>query len=189
MLLETIRCENGIPLHLSYHQERCNRSLSFLQIDKNYNLFSLITPPKSGVYRCRFLYDAEGYSIEFHPYTPKVFRSLKLITNDTLEYPLKFSERKILNHLFEKRDTSDDVLIVKDNLLTDTTIANIALQIDGCWLTPEAPLLRGTTRERLLNEGFLTCASLSRNDIPKASKIAIMNAMIGFLEVENGIIH
>lgn len=145
-------------------------------------------PPKCGVYRCRFLYDSEGYSIEFLPYTPKVVQSLKLISADTLEYYLKFSERKSLNQLFEKRETSDDILIVKNNLLTDTTIANIALKINGHWLTPEAPLLKGTTRERLLNEGFLACASLTPDDIPKASKIAIMNAMIGFLEVENGII-
>ncbi|HEX5330706.1 aminotransferase class IV, partial [Sulfuricurvum sp.] len=72
--------------------------------------------------------------------------------------------------------------------LRDTTIANIALLIEGRWFTPESPLLEGTTRARLIEEGFLTAASLTPKDIEKATKIALMNAMVGFVEVENGII-
>jgi 4-amino-4-deoxychorismate lyase len=55
-------------------------------------------------------------------------------------------------------------------------------------LTPSTPLLEGTTRARLLDEGFLSAACLTPKDIQKADKIAIMNAMVGFVEVENGII-
>ena len=188
MLLETIRCENGSPLHLSYHQKRLERTLKTLQIIKHYDLDAIITPPSCGIFRCRFLYDSKGYTIEFHPYTPKKTTSLKLLTCDTLEYPLKYSAREQLNTLFEQRESCDDVLIVKNNYLRDTTIANIALFIDGKWLTPTSPLLEGTTRERLLDEEFLTPASLMIEDIARASKVAIMNAMIGFIEVENGII-
>jgi len=188
MLLETIRCENGFPLHLSYHQQRLERSFQTLQSHKYYDLQSLINPPKEGVYRCRFLYNKEGYSIEYHPYSPKKITSLKLITCDTIEYPLKYTHRETLDHLFMQRGECDDVLIIKNNLLTDTTIANIALQIEGNWLTPDTPLLMGTTRARLIDTGFLTTATLHPKDVTKASKIALMNAMLGFIEVENGII-
>lgn len=188
MLLETLRCENGAALHLSYHQERLEKSLLSLNIETRYDLRSLIAPPPEGVYRCRFVYDADGYAVEFHPYLPKTFTSLKLIRADTLTYSLKYVNREALNALFEKRGGCDDVLILKDGLLTDTTIANIALLIDGRWLTPEAPLLGGTTRSRLINEGFLTPASLTPHDISNATKVGLMNAMVGFLEVENGII-
>lgn len=188
MLLETLRCENGSPIHLSYHQERLEATLHTLNIQKTYDLHTLIFPPKLGIYRCRFLYNAEGYSIEFHPYIPKKITSLKLLFADDIEYAIKYSDRKALERLFEQREMCDDVLIVKNGFLTDTTIANIALEIEGKWFTPQTPLLAGTTRARLLKEGFLTPAPLSVSDIAKATKVGVMNVMVGFIEVENGII-
>jgi 4-amino-4-deoxychorismate lyase len=188
MLLETIRCENGEAQHLCYHQTRLEKSSHLIGIDKKYDLKTLLSPPDNGVYRCRFLYDAKGCKIEYHPYIPKKIASLKLITCDTLDYPLKYVDRNILNSLFEKRGECDDLLIVKNNYLTDTTIANIALYIDGRWLTPKSPLLEGTTRARLIDQKFLTPAPLTPKEITQATKVALMNAMVGFIEVENGII-
>jgi len=188
MLLETIRCEEGLPLHLPYHQKRLDDSLQSLSINTGYDLKTLITPPVRGVFRCRFLYDSEHYSIDFIPYVPKKISSLKLIHADHLEYPLKYSNRDTLNALFEQRGDCDDVLIVKNGLLTDTTIANIALFIDGRWFTPKSPLLRGTTRERLIEEGLLIPAPLTPSDISKATQIKVLNALVGMIEVENGII-
>ncbi|MDD2265333.1 aminotransferase class IV family protein [Sulfuricurvum sp.] len=188
MLLETLRCENGRVFHLPYHQARLDRSLKTLDSLQRYELNSLIHPPEEGLYRCRFLYDEIGFTVEFHPYVPRVITSLKLIYDDTIEYSLKDSNREALNALYEQRGECDDILIVKNGLLTDTSIANIALWIEGKWLTPQTPLLEGTTRARLLEEGFLTPAPLRPEDIAQATKVAIFNAMVDFLEVESGII-
>lgn len=177
-----------MPLHLSYHQRRLDETLRTLGIAQTHDLHSLIIPPDNELYRCRFLYGPENVSIEFHRYFPRVITSLKLIHDDILEYPHKYSDRSDLDRLFEQRGTCDDVLIVKEGLLSDTTIANIALFIGGKWVTPEQPLLRGTTRSRLIEEGRLFPAVLKVEDIATASKIALMNAMVGFVEVENGII-
>lgn len=188
LLFETIRCEDGLISHLSYHQERLSNSLQCLGSTIQFDLSELLAPPPNGLYRCRFVYDATDYHIEYHPYTPRIMTSLRLVVDDTIHYPLKYTHRDHLNHLFERREGCDDVLIVKEGILRDTTIANIALCIEGEWLTPQVPLLRGTTRSRLLDEGVLLPAVLTPNDIPKAQKIAIMNAMVGFVEIENGII-
>ncbi len=188
LLFETIRCEDGLISHLSYHQERLTNSLKCLGATTQFDLSELIAPPSNGLYRCRFLYDATDYHIEYHPYTPKSTTSLHLVYDDSIHYPLKYTHRDHLNDLFEHREGCDDVLIVKEGILRDTSIANIALYIEGQWLTPQIPLLCGTTRSRLLNEGMLLPAVLTPNDIPKAQKIAIMNAMVGFVEIENGII-
>jgi branched-subunit amino acid aminotransferase/4-amino-4-deoxychorismate lyase len=48
--------------------------------------------------------------------------------------------------------------------------------------------LYGTTRARLIDEGLLFPAVLTVKDIPYAQKVAVMNAMVGFVEIENGII-
>lgn len=188
LLFETIRCKDGVVAHLPYHQKRLTASLQCLGSKTHFDLEKLIVPPSKELYRCRFLYDAADYRIEFHPYTPRPIASLRLVLDDTIHYPLKYTHRDHLNALFERRESCNDVLIVKEGLLRDTTIANIALFIDGQWLTPQTPLLQGTTRARMLDEGVLLPAILTPDDIPKAQKIAIMNAMVGFVEIENGII-
>lgn len=188
MIFETIRCIDGVAQNLVYHQARLDHALQTLGADEKIDLASSITPPEKGLFRCRFVWNPLNIYIEFIPYTPRSISSLTLVYDDTIEYPLKYSDREHLNTLFELRGEGDDVLIVKNSLLSDTTIANIALKIDGQWYTPESPLLEGTTRARLLDEGLLLTAPLTPSDLAKASSIAIMNAMIGFLEVENGII-
>lgn len=188
LLFETIRCEDGVVAHLPYHQKRLDNSLQCLGSKTHFNLNELIVPPSNGLYRCRFLYDASNYTIEFHPYTPRQITSLRLVFDDVVHYPLKYICRDQLDGLFTRREGCDDVLIVKDGILKDTTIANVALFIEGQWFTPQLPLLQGTTRERLLDEGFLLPAVLTQKDIHKAQKVAIMNAMVGFVEIENGII-
>ncbi len=187
-LLETIRCEGGVAHHLPYHQKRLEKSLQELGSTTTYDLSELIIPPDNTLYRCRFLYTARSCTIEFHPYTPKKISTLRLIPSDTINYPYKFADRHALNALYEQRNGCDDVLILKNNLLTDTTIANIALYLDNQWLTPEAPLLEGTTRARLIDEGKIFPARLSASDARNASRIALINAMIGWVEMENGII-
>jgi len=187
-LLETLRCEGGRVHYLPYHQQRLNRSLQAVGAMTIYNLSTLITPPDNALYRCRFLYTPTSFSIEFHPYTPKKISTLRIVCDDTLNYSLKYAQRDALNLLFDQRKGADDVLIVQNNYLTDTTIANIALYLDHQWLTPQAPLLEGTTRARLIDEGKITTAHLSVSDASQATKIALMNAMMGWVEMENGII-
>lgn len=188
MLLETICCVDGTARNLSYHQNRLDHSLKYLGIPHRFDLVSLITPPVDGLYRCRFVYGDSDYSIDYIPYCPRPIVSLKPVNADHLEYSLKYTDRENLNSLFELRGECDDVLIVRNGYLTDTTIANIALYIDNKWITPQSPLLEGTTRARLLDEGFLSTAPLRLSDVPRASKVAIFNAMIGFVEVDDGII-
>lgn len=188
-LLETIRCEGGIAHHLPYHQKRLETSLQRLGESTEYNLSELITPPDNALYRCRFLYTPLSCTIEFHPYSPKKISTLRLIACDTINYPLKYAHREALNALYEQRNGCDDILILKNNLLTDTSTANIALLINNQWLTPETPLLEGTTRARLIDEKKIFPARLSASDAHNASKIALINAMIGFFEMENGIIN
>ena len=90
----------------------------------------------------------------------------------------------MLDEAFALRDTADDVLIVRHGLLTDTSIANIALWDGSEWYTPAQPLLAGTQRRYLLDTG-----QIKETDIPVASlgnyrHIRLFNALIPFGEVE-----
>jgi 4-amino-4-deoxychorismate lyase len=153
-----------------------------------YDLATLIAPPDNANYRCRFIYDATGFTIEYHPYTLKFPSTLRLILNDAIDYPLKSTNRTSLDALYEQRYGCDDILIVKNGFVTDTTIANVAFFINNQWLTPNTPLLCGTTRARLLEEKKIFPADITVQDALGAHKISLMNAMVGCIEMENGII-
>ncbi len=181
---ETIRIEDGKIFHIAYHNRRLNETiLKNFQIHSQIDLKRYIDPPKKGLYRCKVHYEKEIKRVEFFPYTPKEPTSLKPVEAD-FEYPYKYSDRSAIENIL-KNSGADEVLFVKNTLLRDTSIANIALMIDGIWYTPKNPLLKGTTRQRLLEEGFLKERSLSLNDLKRADKIAFMNAMIGFYLPKN----
>lgn len=188
VFLETIRCVDGIAQYLDYHQERLERTLKHHGISDIPHLRELLFPPEKGIYRCRFVYGESSHIIEFIPYAVRSVRSLKLIEDDTIDYRYKYADRTALECIYGLREECDDVLIVQHGWLRDTSIANVALYIGGRWLTPDTPLLEGTTRKRLIETGTIFPADLHVNDLKRADKIAVMNAMTGLVEVENGII-
>jgi 4-amino-4-deoxychorismate lyase len=186
--LETIRAENGTVDHLADHLLRMERTLNAFGIDKRYDLKALLDPPAQGLIRCRVRYDDTGCEISYHPYTPRRFRTLRAIIDETVDYTFKYTDRTCFNPLYAQKGESDEIVIVKRGLLTDATIANIALYDGTKWLTPARPLLRGTTRDRLLREGKLVEADIPLEEAVAFERCALMNAMLGFVEVECGII-
>ena len=85
--------------------------------------------------------------------------SFKIIHAD-IEYPLKYEDRHEINHLFGQKGDADEIIIIKNGLVTDTSIANLAFFDKGQWITPAQPLLNGTTRQRLLDENKIICADI-----------------------------
>ena len=182
-LLETIHISNGQALHLNYHQKRLDYSRKCLGLSPFLKLE--LDPPKTGEFRCRVLYEHTIEKIEYIPYQVKSIQKLKIIHSDIV-YDLKYEDRSELNALMD--DEADEIIIVRDGLVTDTTVANLCFFDGKTWLTPSTPLLHGTTRQRLLDEGKIRCADIHYKDIRSYQKIAVMNAMVNFSIVENAII-
>jgi 4-amino-4-deoxychorismate lyase len=181
--LETIKIENGSVENLFYHQKRFEAVLEQFSITEKPLLENLIHPPKEGLFRCRVVYDVKdigAVEVGYIPYEKRVIRSLKFVEDETLEYRYKYLDRTRIDALFAQRGDSDDIVIVQNNLVRDTSIANIALFKNGRWLTPKEPLLCGTTRARLLSEKKIFEADITPKELCQAQKIALLNAMIGF---------
>jgi len=189
MLVETISIINGQALHLEYHQERLNNSQkSLFNYFNPINLNKIIKPPSSTEQiKCRVIYADKLIDVSYSTYQPRVVKSLKLIESN-IDYSYKYSNREELNELYSTRGDADDILIVKNGLITDTSIANIAFWNGYTWITPKSPLLKGTTRERLIKNGFLVQKDIHINEIKKFDSFALMNAMIGFKPIKNGTI-
>lgn len=180
LLLETIKIEDGKIHNLNYHQNRCTKSRQTLFHSTDVlDLSSIINAPKVGLYRCRILYGEVLHSIDYIPYLPKKIQTLRIVPSD-IEYSLKYANRDALNALLESNKDVDEVIIEKNGYLTDTTISNIAFYDGEQWFTPLKPLLEGTMRAKLIDEGFLHTKDVKKEDLYNYSQVALMNAMIGF---------
>ena len=180
MLFETIKIVEGKILNLSYHQARFNNTRHRLfDAPTTIDLGLHIHPPKSGIWRCRIVYAQNIQSVAYIPYHYKKIKTLKLCES-TLSYPFKYTNREVFTQLQKEAKGYDDVIIVQDGLITDTTIANIALYKNKHWYTPKTPLLPGTIRAKLLSESFLHLADIEIHTLGTYTQVALMNAMVGF---------
>lgn len=146
---------------------------------------SFLSPPPCGIYRCRVVYDnGQIISVEYEPYVKKEIKKLKPVESG-IEYSKKYLDRSEITKLLMSADDADDIIIVKNGLITDTSIANVALLKNGAWITPKRPLLNGTMREKLLMEGLLKEADIAAKNLTEFEAIAIMNALRGFEPLGN----
>lgn len=176
-LFESIKVENGKALHLKFHQERVARS-SGLQL---YPYVKELILPSSGIYKLRISYTKEhfeGYSVT--RYHPKKIKTLKLVTDNTICYNIKSENRQAIDHLFNLRDTCDDIIIVKNGRITDSSYCNILLFDGKKWYTPSRPLLNGTCRARLIKNNLIIPCDITIGDLKKYKKILLVNALLDF---------
>lgn len=143
--------------------------------------------PRRGVFKCRVVYDDESTEVSVTPYTPKTIRTLKAVTDDNIQYRHKFSDRTALENLYAMRGDCDEVLIIKEGEVTDSSFSNIVFRRSGRWYTPARPLLRGTMRQSLLEDGKIEAITIRKEDVPTFETFRLINAMIGFDSPEQGV--
>ena len=183
LLIETIRIQNGRVRHIEYHNQRCNESRKVLfGTSDSIDLRKFIDTKqaKTTEVKCRITYDNTIQKIEYEAYQIRPIQSLKLVKANDLDYSHKYAHREELKCIFDQRQDKDDVLIVKNGLLTDTYYANIALEKNGLWYTPKTPLLKGTARARLIDKGKITPIDIPIDQYSSYNAISIFNAMIPF---------
>lgn len=183
-LFESIRLENGNFHRLKYHQQRMDRSVKQLTGKGNtINLFNdlkKLNPPKIGLYKCRLVYATQLESVEFIPYSIKPINSLKVVYDQEIEYEHKYHDRNVIGTLFNQRQFCDDILIIKNGLVTDSSYSNIIFYDGINWITPDTPLLKGTMRQFLLDTAEVKSASIRVQDIPSFKSFRLINAMRAF---------
>lgn len=184
-LLETVHILDGEALNLAYHQARLDRSR--FQLGFNDTLRLELSPPNTGEFRCRIVYEKEIEKVEYLPYRYKEISTFKLVHSD-IAYDLKYEDRTEINVLIQKHPEADEIIIIKDSLITDTSIANLCFFDGTHWLTPKIPLLQGTCRQRLLDSQKIIASDIDYRSLKNFSKIAVMNAMTDFRIIENAII-
>lgn len=184
LLFETIKIANATTLNLSWHQKRVDFTFgSLFKGTTALRLQDLIEIPdqySTGIFRCKFIYNEKEWSTEFSQYTPRQVKTLKLIDGNGIAYPHKFNDRSAIDLLYDQRGECDDVLIVNDGYITDTSIANILFSDGKNWFTPSTPLLPGTTRARLLDAGRVCETEITIYNYRDFSHFMLINALNDF---------
>ncbi len=187
LLFETIKIKNGIIFHSELHQARIDRSITKLfKRESNINLTAVLSKqkfPSDDWIKCKVVYDTEVKEVTFHPYTPKKIKSLKIIENNEIEYSLKYANRRIINMLYEQRELNDDIIIVRNGFVTDSSYANLVFWDGHNWHTPNSPLLKGVQRQFLLSQCKIIESQIKIEDLVKYKKAGLINAMLDITDM------
>jgi len=182
LFFETIRISNGIAQNVDYHQRRMDNTIRLKLGSSNLpELTEIISVPESftqGIVKCKIEYTSQDYHMSFDHYNPRTIKSLKLVYCNSINYAHKYCDRQLLNDLFEKRANCDDILIVKNGRISDTSFSNIALFDGYTWYTPDSPLLPGTARARMIDSGVLKEMKISDHDLHDFQSFELINSML-----------
>jgi 4-amino-4-deoxychorismate lyase len=183
-LLETIKCLDGELFNLRYHAIRFNNARrEFFSATTPIDLASQIEVSenfRSGLFRCRITYSSDIEKIEFVAHSYPTVTQLKLVEDNTIDYRFKYADRSHLQKLFDQRHPYDDVLIVKNGNISDSFTANPVFFDSENWWTPDTPLLPGTQRARMLDEGKIRETRITPADLSRYEKVGLLNAMQDF---------
>lgn len=190
-LLETICFLDGNAVLLPYHQARFDAARRHFwgQVPALRLEDLLLVPPdfRQGKVKCRLTYSAVDCSVEWEHYTPRHIGSLQLVSGDHIDYAFKYADRRAINELWQQRGAADDILMVKNGLLTDTSYSNVALFDGHRYFTPAQPLLAGVRRAALLDAGLLSPADIRTADLTDFQHIVLINGMLDLGEAVVGL--
>lgn len=181
LYIESIKLLDGELKNLPYHQRRFEKTRrDKMGLKSHPQLENMIRIPnglEQGFLKCRVVYGREIERLEFEPYEKRAITSLRLVNSDTISYGYKYADRAALDTLYQLKGTCDDILIIKNGFITDSSFANVVLWDGSGWFTPDTPLLPGTMRASLLSDGILKEQSILRVDLEKFEKVRLINAM------------
>ncbi|MBA5628855.1 aminotransferase class IV [Moheibacter lacus] len=183
--IETICIQNGEIRNLEFHQERFTKTRY-----KNFGLTDeldlsnhiIISENQlTGKFKCRILYTEKIEQIEMLPYEIRKINSIKLVENNTIEYRFK-SEDRTAFELMKDSITEDEIIILKNGQITDTSYSNLVFFDGENWITPTSYLLNGTMRQSLLELGKIVEEEVNPKDFNRFFSFKLINAMMDLEE-------
>jgi len=183
-LVESVRIENRQLHHIELHNQRLKKAMQLVfGVEKKIFLEDIIELPADlteNRYKCRVTVSPESINVDMKPYIQREIKTLKIVHDNEIDYSFKTDNRQQLDSAFEKRADCDDIIIVKNNCVTDSWAANIILFDGQRWVTPDTPLLKGVQREYLLSRKLIKEQRVLVADLSSFQKIRLINAMIDF---------
>ena len=200
-LLETLALEEGKLRHVDDHLARLQQAAAHFGTPWNAGavhqcLLALADGYPQGLWRVRLLLNAAGQpraeAFALQPTAEPV--RLQLARSPLAEAHSEFvrfkTTRRAHYAAFAPTETGvfDTVLWNEAGEITEGTFGNIALLLDGRWVTPplSCGLLPGVGRAVVLREGRVQEAVVRLADVPRVEGWAFMNSLRGWLAAAVG---
>lgn len=198
-LLETLSWspDEGYSL-LAYHLRRLARSAEYFgfRMDQGNVMAQLASAAEGlprGPHRMRLLASrAGGVRCEAAPldlsargFNDVVFAQAPVESRDVFLYH-KTTRRLVYEDALRTRPGSEDVLLFNESgQITESTVANVAVEIDGVLCTPpvRCGLLPGTQRAELIDHGLLEERAISIQEALQSPNIYLLNSVRGMHKV------
>lgn len=185
--IESIKLQDGFFYRLELHQQRIDHIFAtFFPRMEAINLSSVLenqTISSNGLFKTRLVFDSKINTLEIIPYKLPDINSLSLVKTSLETTFYKSADRNEINKAYSQKGNCDDVLLVKEGLITDTSYCNVAFQHGKNWITPKTPLIPGTQRKMLIDKKMIIPDDIPLSQIKNFQSICLFNAMIEFGEI------
>jgi para-aminobenzoate synthetase/4-amino-4-deoxychorismate lyase len=195
-LLETMALEAGALRHTALHVARLARAaahfgytLDAARVERC--LADLVKAHSQGLWRVRLRLDARGqvfveaFALQASPARVQLSLAGTAFEAADSEFVRFKTTRRAHYDAFAPQvpGVFDTLLWNPQGELTECTRGNVAVQLDGRWVTPplSCGLLDGIGRAHALNEGRLSEAVVRVEDLQRATGLAFVNSLRGWL--------
>ena len=181
--IESIKIEDQKAFLLDLHQKRVNQTFAHFGKEGSIDLvkiFKNLEHDEDGLYKLRIVYDLDKkFTTQLIPYAIPEIENFQLVENNSYDYSFKFEDRKEFERMKTKAKT-EEIIVVKNNHITDTSYTNILFLKGKEWFTPTTYLLNGVMRQYLLHEKKIKETEITLQNIKEFSHFQLINAMNDF---------
>ena len=181
--IESIKVEDRKIFLLDHHQKRVDATFAHFGKEGSINLseiFRNLDHDEDGLYKLRISYDLnKNFRTQLIPYAISEINNFQLVVNNVYDYSFKFEDRKELEKMLQQA-RSGEIIIVKNNHITDTSFSNILFKKGKDWFTPSTYLLNGVQRQHLLQKSKIKEAEITMQNVSEYSHFQLINAMNDF---------
>lgn len=178
--IESIKVEDQKIFLLDQHQKRVNETFANFGKEGSLNLdeiFKSLENDEDGLYKFKITYDLTGkYRTQMIPYAMSEIANFQLVENNSYDYSYKFEDRKELEKM-KTLSKAAEIIIVKNNHLTDSSYANLLFKKGKEWFTPKTFLLNGVQRQHLLQTKKIKEAEITIQNLTEYSHFQLINAL------------
>ena len=113
------------------------------------------------------------------PYAFPEIETFELVENDDFSYDFKFADRTEFEKM-KKKARAQEIIIVKNGQITDTSFSNLLFLKNQTWYTPKSFLLNGVQRQNLLKQGIIKETEITLQNLNEFSHFQLINSMNEF---------
>lgn len=181
--IESIKIEDQEVFLLNLHQKRVNDTFAHFGVQGSIDLEKIVKDleiDEDGFFKLRIVYDLnKNFKTQLIPYAIAEISNFQLVENNTYDYAFKFEDRKEFERMKTKAKT-EEIIVVKNNCITDTSYTNLLFLKGETWYTPTTYLLNGVMRQHLLATKKIKETEITLQNIKEFTHFQLINSMNDF---------